>query len=208
MKLMLLIVAALLAVPSLSYAWNLNDQYVEAYHEEFISQVENWLGEFNEAVSTSQEINEEMDGIQPDYEALQVETECRAHPECKVCMQEARHKVGKNFVKLEKVYVIYKRTMTKYKMMMALADGAAGLTPYAKYAWALQKGSVNSEMNKAKASFFQKYDSSQNKKLNLLNEGLAKIGDCEYEHLGNRNWYVLKGMPLYSMLVTRYKRSE
>ncbi len=181
--------------------------------EQFSGMVQGWLDGLVERTVSGQPIQDAedfvdlMNGIQPDYNALGTfDSTCKYDEACYVCMKDHAELAKKLMIALEDVYVIYQRTMKKYDMMIALADGAANLTTYAKYAWLIQKGSSTSEMNIAKEKFLDHYDDSQASKMTRLNNALVAIGDCERQFVNNPDWYNSNALPIYIQLTLRYKR--
>lgn len=204
----ILAITLTISIPSGSYGYN------DAIDKEFEKMLIGWVNKLVDKTSDMpggaadmSGMVDELEEIQPLYGAIgTTESHCKFDDDCYACMKEPAERAKNIIVALEKVFVIYKRTMKKYQMMVAIADGAADLAPYAKYAWAIQKGSPNSDMNQAKKAFEEKFDNSQLSKLNKLNTQLVAIGACEQQHLGNANWYNLNGMPLYTQSLIRYKR--
>ncbi|HDZ62169.1 MAG TPA: hypothetical protein ENH40_03360 [Nitrospirae bacterium] len=193
----------LLLLSTLSYGSAMDDEFDKMVIGWFNNLAEHAPGIGMDYGNQEQEFND----IQPDYGAGgTITSECKYDEECFQCMKAHAKTARDLMIKLEKVYVIYQRTMKKYDMMVAIADGAANLGQYAKYAWMMQKGSPRSEMNVAKKKFENKYDNSQVNKLQKLNAELVAIGDCEKQHMGNPNWYNLNAVPLYTQLSIRYKR--
>ena len=59
---------------------------------------------------------------------------CVENDECYSQMKPAEELMTQSFTTLENNFSVYRKTMAAYEKMVALADAAAGLTPYAKYA--------------------------------------------------------------------------
>ncbi len=203
---MLLLIMALL-LPQTASALD------SAMEEQFTEMLQGWAQGLIDRTASGQVIEDQQaaqeyfEDIQPDYGALGTfDSTCKYDEACYICMKEHAVLAEKLMVGLEKVYVIYQRTMKKYDMMISLADGAANLTTYAKYAWLMQKGSSTSEMNIAKEKFLDKYDNSQASKIERLNNALVAIGDCERQFVNNPNWYNTNALPIYVQLTLRYKR--
>jgi hypothetical protein len=184
-----------------------------AMEDQFKDMLQGWAQGLIDRTASGQIIDDEQavedffSDIQPDYGSLGTfASACKYDEDCYVCMKDHAELAQKLMIALEDVYVIYQRTMKKYDMMIALADGAANLTTYAKYAWLIQKGSSTSEMNIAKENFLNHYDDSQASKMTRLNNALVAIGDCERQFVNNPNWYNTNALPIYVQLTLRYKR--
>ncbi len=193
--------------PPTAYALS---EYMQDQFEDMLKDWANGLADrtiSGESISNAQAAEEYFDEIQGDYDTLgKYESACKFDEACYQCMKEHAELSEKLIIALEKVHVIYLRTMKKYEMKVALADAAANLGQYAKYAWLMQKGSPRSEMNVAKKKFEDKYDSSQANKLDKLNTALVAIGSCEAQFMNNPNWYNINALPIYVQLTIRYKR--
>ncbi len=181
--------------------------------DQFTGMLQGWLDGLVERTVSGQPIQDAEDfvdlvnGIQPDYSARGTFDSTGKYDEaCYVCMKDHAEQAQKLMIALEKVYVIYQRTMKKYDMMIALADGAANLTNYAKYEWRIQKGNSTSEIKIDKEKFLDHYDDSQASKMERLNNALVAIGDCERQFVNNPNWYNTNALPIYIQLTLRYKR--
>ena len=125
-----------------------------------------------------------------------------------LCFKEPLRKVNKGFGVLEELYVIWRKTSIKYRRAMALADGAAGMQPYANMAWKLEKGRSSSEMNVAKKNFEEKYKNKSQNILQQVNDNLVAIGECARQHCNEPNWYARVGSPIYITLRNKYTNPQ
>jgi hypothetical protein len=129
---------------------------------------------------------------------------CAKDPECRPCFKKASDDLVNARSLLETQYVIYKQTELATGRIMELADAAAGLSPYAKLAWTVQKDS--GEISKAKEDFYAKYDGNLEKLLRMLNDALVAQGACERNAFGDQDWYNRYGWLYYSFMRDRYTR--
>ena len=107
---------------------------------------------------------------------------------------------------LEKNYVVLKQTELKTRRLSELAGSAANMSGIAGLYWAKVQGDPNDPMNKAKATFYAKYDSGQANGLKYLNDALKQMAEFERRNYGDPNWYVYYGLPYYNFMVARYTR--
>ena len=147
--------------------------------------------------------------VQPNYNPPGqplLPSRCYHNPQCGACFADAQKKLDKSRQLLEDMYVIYKQTELKTGRILELADAAAGLSPYAKLAWTVQKSNPNEPMNQARQHFYDVYDGDLTKLLAMSNEALIAIGDCERQNFGDYDWYNRYGMVYYNFQRDRYTR--
>lgn len=107
---------------------------------------------------------------------------------------------------LEKNYVVLRQTEIHAKRLTDLANSAAGISGIAGLYWANSQANPNDPMNKAKVSFYTKYDGAQANGLNYLNDALKKMSEFERTTCGDSNWYLYYGLPYYNFMLARYTR--
>jgi hypothetical protein len=129
---------------------------------------------------------------------------CAKNPECRRCLKQATDALTNAHSLLEEQYVIYKQTELAAGRIIELADAAAGLSPYAKLVWTVQKD--GEDINKAKAALYTTYDTNLAKLLSMLNDALIAQGACERDAFGDQDWYNRYGMIYYTFMRERYTR--
>ena len=135
-----------------------------------------------------------------------IPSRCYLDPNCSQCFADATAKLKKARGLLETQYVIYKQTELKAGRIIEMADAAASLSPYGKLLWNVQKDNPKEPMNQAREKFYATYDGNLVKLLNMVNEGLIAIGDCERVNYGEQDWHNRFGMPYYLFVRERYTR--
>jgi tetrahydromethanopterin S-methyltransferase subunit G len=133
-------------------------------------------------------------------------SKCYRNPDCGKCFTKASEKLEKARQLLEAQYVIYKQTEMQAGRIMELADAAAGLSPWAKMAWTLQKTNPNGGIAAAQNRFYATYDGNLVQLLKMMNDAMIEIGACEREGLGDQDWFNRYGMPYYIFVRERYTR--
>lgn len=179
--------------------------------EWFLEQVAKWLSDlpsnvFDPAIAANDAATQ-LAEIEGDYDPSHyplLHVTCFHVPKCRACLAPAEAIMDDDFFKGENNWVLYQRTKKKYDMMVALADGAANLGQYAKYAWALQKGSPRSEMNVAKKAFEDHYNEAQKQHLVNIKKALEMVATCERDYAGDNDWYGRNGAPFLLQLTLRY----
>jgi len=129
-----------------------------------------------DAVNTAIDESTQDDDLTPSPHS-ELQSECYNQTQ-EICFKEPLRKVNKGFGVLEELYIIWRKTKIMYRRAMALADGAAGMQPYANMAWKLEKGRSTSEMNVAKKNFEDKYKDKSQNVLRQVNDNLVAIGEC------------------------------
>jgi len=148
--------------------------------------------------------NYNPDGIPP------VPSRCLGDPhgKCRDCFAQSVERLNKWHKLLEDQWVIYRQTMLEAGRIIELADAATGMSTLAKFKWNIDKANPNDPVNKTKAHFFAEYDKNYTELIKRLNDALIGIGQCEFEHFKDRDWYNRYGMPYYLFMRERYKRPD
>lgn len=151
--------------------------------------------------------------VQPNYNPdgmPSLPSRCVEDPDgkCRDCFMQPVGQLNKWHKLLEDQWVIYRQTMLEAGRIVELADAAAGMSSLAKFKWSIDKANPNDPANKAKAHFFAEYDKNYAELIKRLNDALLGIGQCEFEHFSDRDWYNRYGMPYYLFMRERYKRPD
>jgi len=159
-----------------------------------------------DAVNAAIDESTQDDGLTPSPHS-ELQSECYNQTQ-EICFKEPLRKVNKGFGVLEELYIIWRKTKIMYRRAMALADGAAGMQPYANMAWKLEKGRSTSEMNVAKKNFEDNYKDKSQNVLRQVNDNLVAIGECAKQYCSEPNWYARVGSPIYITLRNKYTNPQ
>lgn len=156
-------------------------------------------------------INAREAAVQPNYnpdDLPPLPSRCYEDPtgKCGECFNDANINLLRWRKLLEDLFVIYKTTMLETGRIIELADAAAGLSPYANFAWKVHKVNPSAAFNKSKAKFFSAYDTNYKELIKRLNDTLIDLGKCERKFFDEQDWYSRYGMPYYLYMKDRYKR--
>jgi len=148
------------------------------------------------------------DGFEPDDPSdtpadATLGTLCLSNEVCKTCVGDSAVLANNAFKVLVNNERLLARTLRKAKMYETVADGAASQHAAAKAAYAIQQAT---QIEPAKRKFFKNIGKAQDKALNLLDQKLRHIGECELEHMGTATFLAL-GEHTHQLAKIRFKIS-
>jgi len=136
-----------------------------------------------------------------DTSAPTVPSSCAEDSACQQCYQEAARKLDFNRFYIERARCITVAHVKMANSAMAFGDSASGVHGVAGLSWQLQgKPQIKQAVEKLKGTYTQK----AGQYLDGIDGALRRLGECEAEHHGERDWYQRYGWIYLNFMKAKY----
>lgn len=131
-----------------------------------------------------------------------VPSHCAESSDCRACYESAVKSIQFDRTYLERARCITASTLKMAKSAVAFGDSVSGINGYMGLAWQL---SGKPPIEKATAKLKKTYESKASGYLNGLDHALKKLGECEAQYFGERDWYQRYGWIYMEYMKAQYE---
>lgn len=136
-----------------------------------------------------------------DSSAPTVPSSCAENDACKSCYSEAVRQIDFNRFYIERARCITSAHVKMAKSAMSFGDSASGVHGVAGLSWQLQgKPQIEQAVTQLKATYTHK----AGQYISGFETSLKKLGQCEAEHFGERDWYQRYGWIYLNFIKSNY----
>jgi hypothetical protein len=156
--------------------------------------VENWTALDSSEASCGAAYN--------DAAAPVVPSSCAEDPDCKQCYEEAVREIDFNRFYIERAHCITSAAVKMANSAMAFGDSASGIHGMAGLAWQLDgKPQIQGALDNLRKNYTDK----AGQYLKGLERSLRKLGECEAQHYGQKDWFERYGWIYLTFMQSRYQ---